>query len=155
MAYIADLAQCDYFGAAEGRLLAVGWLDGEQLVTSGPRVTAEFFHSLVEMATDPWQPFVMAGRHPCPLCLYTGGPATIQLGDRSVVVGANNLFIPADEAVYVAPSLVLHYIDAHAYVPPEQFQLALKACPPMRSREYLELILRHRVNRLGRDRSPA
>jgi hypothetical protein len=51
---------------------------------------------------------------------------------------------------YVAPSLVLHYVDAHEYLPPESFQRAVMACPPMRSMEYLRAISRHGLHKLGR-----
>ncbi len=43
--------------------------------------------------------------------------------------------------LYVAPSLILHYIDAHGYAPPDQFQRAVMECPPMKSMPYLRALL--------------
>ena len=148
MAHYEDLDQCNYFGAIDGRLLAVGWLAREHAYTRG-RVAPEFFESLVSLIANAWQPFATAGRHPCPFCVFTGGPSEIRLRDANVLLGATNVFVPAEEGVYVAPSLVLHYMDAHEYVPPQAFQRAVAACPPMRSLDYLQAIKRHRVNRLG------
>ena len=76
-------------------------------------------------------------------------PSGITIDDVDVLLGASNVFVPADEGVYVAPSLVLHYVDAHEYAPPEAFQRAVEACPPMRSIDYLKAIERHGVHRLG------
>jgi hypothetical protein len=74
--------------------------------------------------------------------VFTGGPACVTVGGLTVPVGSSNVFVPADGVVYVAPSLALHYIDAHEYLPPEPFQRAVMACPPMRSMEYLRGIAR-------------
>jgi hypothetical protein len=60
-----------------------------------------------------------------------------------VQVGVTNVWIPADGFLYVAPSLVLHYIDAHGYSPPFEFQAAVVACPPMRQMDYLKAILKN------------
>ncbi len=38
--------------------------------------------------------------------------------------------------VYVAPSTIVHYIDAHGYAPPPAFCHAVFTCPPMRTMEY-------------------
>jgi hypothetical protein len=40
--------------------------------------------------------------------------------------------------IFVAPELILHYIDAHAYQPPMEFSQAVLACPPVPSTAYLE-----------------
>jgi hypothetical protein len=51
--------------------------------------------------------------------------------------------------VYVAPSLVVHYIDAHQYAPPDAFQHAVTSCPPMRSMDYFKAIRKHGIHRLN------
>ncbi|MEP7123733.1 MAG: hypothetical protein ABJE95_22585 [Byssovorax sp.] len=148
MAYYEDLGPCDYFGPINGQLLAVGWLDREHAISKG-QVTPQFFESLARLVANVWQPFVLAGRHPCEFCIFTGGPSEVQVGDISVSVGAANVFVPTAEGVYVAPSLVLHYIDAHEYAPPDAFRRAVEACPEMRSMAYLKAIRQHGINRLG------
>jgi hypothetical protein len=55
-------------------------------------------------------------------------------------MGTANVFVPAGDVVFVAPSLLLHYIDSHEYQPPSEFQRAVKACPPMKSMAYLKAV---------------
>jgi hypothetical protein len=133
-----DLSPCTYFGA-EQELLAVGWLDSESTFSKG-QVSPNFFKSLVELLVDPWQPVAMAGKQPCLLCRFTGGPSEIRYADMTARLGAATLFVPNVDQVFVAPSLVAHYIDAHGYCPPAEFQTAVANCPPMRSMEYLKLM---------------
>ena len=148
MSHYTDLTPCDYFGPVDGKLLAIGWLDVEHPFSKGA-VTRELFTLLARLGTNAWQPFLTAGRHPCGFCSFSGGPTSIDLDDISVSMGITNIFIPADECTYVAPSLILHYIDAHEYAPPEVFQQAIRACPPMRTTSYLKAIHRHGITRLS------
>jgi hypothetical protein len=48
--------------------------------------------------------------------------------------------VPGDAKIYLAPELILHYIDQHGYAPPSEFQQAVLDCPTMRSIEYLRAI---------------
>ena len=77
------------------------------------------------------------GRQRCPLCRHTGGPAELSYGGMKVRLGSANVFVPTEQYVFVAPTLVVHYIDAHEYAPPEVFQQAVLSCPQMKSRAYL------------------
>ena len=45
---------------------------------------------------------------------------------------------------YIARELP-HYIDAHEFQPPPEFQRAVMSCPPMRSMEYFKAILKCRL----------
>ena len=65
-----------------------------------------------------------------------GGPPA----NDSVTLGRDNVYIPTDGRVFVAPSLVIHYIDAHHYQPPDDFQAAVLNCPEMRSMAYLKAL---------------
>jgi hypothetical protein len=125
-------------------LVAVGWLERGHAYEQGT-VDEEFFSSLVELLVDPWQPFATAGRHPCGLCAFSGGPDTVTYRSRKgpdcrIAVGSANVFVPDHDVLYMAPSLVVHYIDAHAYRPPAAFRDAVERCPPMRSSGYLRAI---------------
>ena len=51
-------------------------------------------------------------------------------------IGCTNLYVPTNQVVYVAPSMIVHYIDAHSYLPPTEFCDAVMLCPAMRSMEY-------------------
>lgn len=138
MTYIPDLSTCAYFApsVASPRLVAVGWLEPEHPIVIGP-VSAEFVSRLVELLVDPWQPFAFRGRHRCGFCRLTGGPGEVGFRGTRVGIGWSNLFVPAADRVYAAPSMIVHSIDAHGYAPPDEFIAAVLACPPMRSIEYL------------------
>ncbi|MCZ7685110.1 MAG: hypothetical protein M5U28_42600 [Sandaracinaceae bacterium] len=58
-----------------------------------------------------------------------------------VPMGHANLFVPAADMVFVAPSLVAHYVDAHRYAPPVEFLDAVRRCPPMSSMDYKRALL--------------
>jgi hypothetical protein len=109
VAYYADFSPCDYFGRWQEALIAVGWLEPGHSFATG-NVSKEFFAQLVGLLKDdPWQPVATAGYQRCAFCRFTGGPSTIHFESNSIVVGTNNLFILAG-CVYVAPSLIAHYI---------------------------------------------
>jgi hypothetical protein len=129
VAYYADLSPCDYFGRWEEVLIAVGWLEQGHSFATG-KVSKEFFAQLVDLLRDPWQPAVAAGFHRCDFCQNTGERNTI-------AAGTANLFIPARAGIYVAPSLITHYVDAHECYPPADFQQAVLKCPEMKSFAYL------------------
>ena len=130
MTWFADLSPCTYF--AEGwapSLRSIGWLERGQPFATGS-VDPQVFARLVEFIKEPWQPITYMGVHSCDLCLY----------DDSVC-GLRNLFIPAQGLIYVCPELIVHYMNAHWYQPPEEFCRAVLASPPMRSMEYLKALL--------------
>ncbi|MEM1414026.1 MAG: hypothetical protein AAGH15_03960 [Myxococcota bacterium] len=140
MTWYADLSPLDYFMPEPGKLRAVGWLDDVHPYAKGP-VASDDFERLYELLVDPWQPFIAFGRHECELCRFTSGPAGVSFRSRQVQVGVSNLFLPAGELLFVAPSTIVHYIDAHEYRPPDVFWEAVRACPPMRSMAYKRALL--------------
>ena len=122
-----DLSPCTYF-PADAKLLAVGWLERGNPYRTGT-VDRRVYDALVEMRKNAWQPFVCAGVHECDLCSY-----------KPDQCGSANMFIPADDTIYVCPELIVHYMNAHEYAPPDAFCRAVLACPPMRSMQYLKAI---------------
>ncbi|RYE85593.1 MAG: hypothetical protein EOO75_16820 [Myxococcales bacterium] len=117
----------------------MGWLEREAAYSRG-EVSGEFFEALVRLLVEPWQPFISAGRHRCSLCRFSGGPAQFTHGEHTVLVGVSNVFVPGNGVIYVAPSLVVHYIDAHGYRPPDGFIEAVLGCPPMGTMPYLRAL---------------
>src|ERR1041385_4465800 len=111
MTFFEDLARCTYF-TGHPELIAVGWLDDKHSFRSG-RIEPRLFETLAALLMDPWQPFVVAGVHDCELCRFSGGPGVVRVGDSRIYVGSTNLFVPHGDAVFIAPSLILHYVDAH------------------------------------------
>lgn len=134
--YYSDLSPCDYFEASSSILIAVGWLDPRHGYSKGV-VEATFFNKLVDLLINAWQPEISPGRHPCGFCRYTGGPTSLRFGEKHIQVGTYNLFVPGNKGVFVAPSLITHYIDAHEYCPPMEFMEAVLRCPEMKSSAYL------------------
>jgi hypothetical protein len=124
-----------------GRLVAVGWLGRESLYERG-YVSTSVFAKLVDLLADPWQPNERVGMHYCDLCRFTGGNPDMTYRGISVRMGTANLYVPDEGYIFVAPSLILHYIDAHEYAPPETFCAAVLACPPVRSPEYFRALIR-------------
>ena len=136
MAYYADLDACDYFGRWENILIAVGWHEPGHLFATGP-VSKDFFAKLVRMLSNPWEPVAVAGRQRCPFWRFTGGPHELCFEGDTISLGSSNLFVPCNEGVFVAPSLIAHYVDAHEYYPPRHFQEAVMKCAEMKTVPYL------------------
>ncbi|MGE6760912.1 hypothetical protein ACQKGO_23030 [Corallococcus interemptor] len=140
MAYIQDLTPCSYFRQWEQSSLAVGWLERGHAYPRGT-VDEAFFAALFRLCVNPWRPpFVTAGFHRCTLCQFTGLNAAISYKGAHVSLGTENVLIPGETKVFIAPTMILHYIDAHEYVPPREFQEAVLRCPEMRSMAYLKAI---------------
>jgi hypothetical protein len=121
MTHIPDMTPCDYFpfeGATD--LVAIGWLENGQDYSTGP-VPEEFYRRLEELLRDPWQPIVTAGTDECSLCQFEG------------TRGTANLWVPFSGRVFVAPELILHYVNCHHYQPPDEFVDAVLECPDTRS----------------------
>jgi hypothetical protein len=138
MTYYPDLGACDYFrGVIDAPLLAVGWLEFGRPVPTG-QVSEQALERLRELSREPWGPVAFAGFHVCDFCIRSHGQ--LQPGSNPHALGSTNVFVPGDTKVYVAPELILHYIDEYGYAPPTEFEQAVLACPPMRSREYLRAI---------------
>ena len=133
MAWYADLEHLDYFDGSfdvdTTMLRAVGWLaHGHEFKQGGVDLAA--VDKLRTLLVSPWQPDRFRGGHRCDICLASG--------QVRLPAGSNNLFVPAEESVYVAPELLLHYIEEHRYKPPDEFVRAMLNCPPTASAAYLQ-----------------
>ena len=128
MAAIRDLERCNEIPLSCDVLLAVGWLGRESEFEKGP-VSSAFHEKLITLCADPWQPVVSAGFHRCELCQFEGPQSS------------DNVFVPFEGKIYVAPVGVVHYVASHWYKPPQIFIDAVLACPPMGSMEYKKAIL--------------
>ena len=128
MARLNDLEPCRYLPLPSDTLLSVGWLSRGCEFEKG-EVSPVFFEKLQGLCRQPWQPVASAGFHECDLCQF-GGPRF-----------TDNMFVPYDGFIYVAPVAIAHYIASHWYRPPDIFLRAVMACPPMNSMEYKKAIL--------------
>lgn len=127
--YFADMATECQVDSGPG-VRAVGWLDARHPFPTGP-VSPVFVAALRRHLQHPWQPVATAGWHDCELC------------ESKPVTGCANVWIPDKSAVYVAPELILHYIEDHHYRPPIAFIAAVMFCPEQGTPEYLRLIEPH------------
>jgi hypothetical protein len=125
MTHYADLEHHGYF--MPGTFLrAIGWLSAEHDFPTGdmpPGLVARLtlFCSLgggqreIGWASE-W------GTHTCELC--------------RAHQGAGEIAVPASGILYVAPSMISHYVEAHRYAPPGEFVAACMASPLPGTDEY-------------------
>jgi len=136
---------------AEGeKLKAVGWLAWGHPYTLRQLQSQETrFGQLLRLLVHPWEPIYFMGSHECEFC--TEEPPQdleayyrrhrIERDGLVVHFGANNLYVPADGCVYVAPSMIAHYVDVHDYEPPAVFWEAVMKCPEMGSETYRQALI--------------
>jgi hypothetical protein len=124
-----DLTECNYFGEEYSKTLtAVGWLENGKPFATGNSLRS-LYEKLCEFSKKPWTFVFFMGPHECDLCQFGGE------------FGISNIFIPHNGKIYVCPQLITHYINAHHYLPPNEFIEAVLACPPQGSMEYLKKLL--------------
>jgi hypothetical protein len=149
MAYYLDMSPCEEV-SAEPWCLAVGWLARGRDYLRGD-VDEAFFKRLCELLIEPWSFAVTMGVHPCEFCRFSGGFNVASNGDLKFhAVASGLLFVPSGSNVFVAPTNIAHYVDAHEYCPPEEFCRAVMECPAMNSMPYKRAILATPVKGLMR-----
>jgi hypothetical protein len=143
--FIEDLSPCMYVASslAEGeKLKAVGWLGwGHAYKQRQLQLPETPFGRLLRLLVDPWEPICFMGRHECEFCPEENVQNTIGRDGLLVYFGANNLYVPANGCIYVAPSMIAHYVDIHSYEPPAVFWEAVMNCPEMGSETYREALI--------------
>jgi hypothetical protein len=166
MTWYADLGRIDYFREYSfPGLRAVGWLGDGHPFPQG-EVSQEFVERLSLLLVYPWDPVEFRGFHTCEFCPdpellpvssaddpgeHTGNQRPMRrlafnrvslpeivVGAEVAKLGVANLFVPGKRCVYVAPSLIAHYILVHRYSPPKKFVDAVLRCPETHSVEYLQ-----------------
>jgi hypothetical protein len=122
--YFPDLSPYEYGGTEpHPKVLNIGWLSATHGFT---RNTADeqFVDALRRLVASPVN--LYRGKHTCEFCppppmkLIRGGfrvpdepPGTTGTGEIRVLA--------KNGVTYVAPVLVLHYVVAHGYLPPQDF----------------------------------
>lgn len=129
MSAYRDLSPWGELPVIADNILAVGWLDNSVTYPRGP-TPESVYRRLQSFAQKPWQPFIACGYYECGLCQFAGEQR-----------GTNNLYIPFNGKIYVAPELITHYINAHFYQPPTVFCEAVIECPAMDSMDYKRLLI--------------
>jgi hypothetical protein len=162
MAYFPDLSPYLYF-SDDLRAKNVGWLNcGERFDTAPP--SEDMLDLLWDFCFSA--PIVSRGCHSCDLCAT---PQTIHASRNGVtlLLGTSEIIVFARESdtavlrrrlgeaesgglfffrgskfpfsVFVAPTLIYHYVEVHHYKPPDDFVQALKEGPRPPDREYFDL----------------
>lgn len=100
-----------------------GWLDSEHDFEKGDP-PQEFLAKLGSVISSFGALNVhvnrIRGMHPCSLCKQRG---PFKIGQNGIAIGSSMLWIPEIEQgrYWAAPSLIYHYVEEHAYLPPEGF----------------------------------
>ena len=105
----------------------VGWLSQEQPYDSGA-VPPEFVKAVRKLVASPVN--LYRGSHLCEFCpdpLSITTRSGLQMIDPSTGTDGNGEIrvTGSDGLTYVAPVLVLHYIEVHQYRPPRSFVTAV------------------------------
>jgi len=117
--------------AAGDHVRAVGWLHPDHPYSRGTE-SAEFVARLKEFArlasrsTEALYWGICMGFHTCEFCEKTHGH--------------RNFGVPAGDVLFVAPEMVVHYIEQHEYVPPAEFVAAVMASPLPDTAEYCSAV---------------
>jgi hypothetical protein len=126
MSFFPDLC-CSSLVAEGDHVRAVGWLHPDHAYKKGT-VPAEFLARLKEfirrpsLSGDDFHFPGFGGLHTCEFC----GRAH----------GCGNLGVPSGGVLFIFPDMVVHYIEAHGYRPPEEFIAALLKSPLPDSEEF-------------------
>lgn len=128
--YFQDLSAYRYYLQSNlSQVLNVGWIDSGHSFGLG-EAAPQFVRKLAALIAEK-HPDVdvhvnrLQGIHACNLC----GEQRIPLEDyrgRQHFLGMSEIWIPADGLWYAAPSMVLHYIETHRYLPPSGFVEAVE-----------------------------
>ena len=122
MTYFADLTPYAY-GPDEGWTgdLNIGWLEAGKPYSHGTPPDG-FLEALITCAARPVR--LYRGIHTCELC--GASDVHFDLEGREVYVGNGELRVH-DRAgqAYTAPTLVVHYVETHGYLPPPAFIAAV------------------------------
>ena len=110
-----------------GRMLNVGWLARGQAFPTGACPDG-FVERLLALCTRPVDR--KRGSHACDLGCRGDERFLARLGDRELWLGNGEVQADgADGTGYRAPTLILHYILCHHYLPPPEFVAAVLNTP--------------------------
>jgi hypothetical protein len=140
MAYFPDLSPYAYAGYSPTGVLHVGWLDNIHPFAKGT-VTPHLVEKMKVLAANPTE--LKRGFHICELCSEKITRVPVENTDprynssRQDRIG-NRFFCPKecmsngeirvtlDNMIFAPPVLIIHYIEAHGYLAPQEFLNAVK-----------------------------
>jgi hypothetical protein len=119
--YFSDLTPCSY-NIPEPKGFSVGWLDKAHGFSRGV-VPPGFVERLVEICSRPVVQH--RGFHVCELCDFEPDPTFAAHRAAGALSSAVIRVVGRDGRVYHSPAMILHYVKAHGYQPPQEFVVAV------------------------------
>ena len=137
MTYFADLTPYNYFRSNKPPRLNVGWLDAAHEFETGSIEPGTFarLEQICRYSVNQTR-----GIHICNIC---SAPSSLvyDLDDRKLLLGSAEIRVFSPEAdIFAAPTLLLHYIKDHHYLPPPSFLRALENGPIPPMQDYFDFL---------------
>ena len=139
--WFEDLSECDYFNnLIHQKSLAVGWLENGKPYQTGkaPETLIEKLYEFIK-AKEVTHAFI--GIHECDLCDVILPPGRLNVIDD---FGSKTTFVAYKNKLYIFPDLIIHYINEHSYLPPEEFIVAVLDSTPQETLEYLKKLVKNK-----------
>jgi hypothetical protein len=113
------------------RCAYVGWLDGAHPYAQG---------SIDQFFLDRLWMFVELNAHTYGLFNWgaRGGVHTCELCENHI--GAGQIGVLGEDVLYIAPTMITHYVEKHRYSPPAEFIDAVMQSPLPGTKAYTNLI---------------
>jgi hypothetical protein len=135
MTHFADYSPYTYGHRAHPGVVHVGWLDNVHPYPKG-NVDARLIEKMKALASNPVE--LYRGKHTCEPCAEPPDLLKTTLPKKAVLdpncswarwVGQRSsngeIRVSSEGIVFAAPVLIVHYIEAHSYLPPAQFLKAV------------------------------
>lgn len=117
--------------------LAVGWLQHNQEYPTGP-VPETFVTALLPFCFDENVVCAVRVARRCPLCNQVVAPVEVE--GHTAHPGTGEIRVLGENDIYAAPDLIVHYVTAHNYRPPQEFITAVLGGPEAGSPEHRALV---------------
>jgi hypothetical protein len=128
MAHFPDLSPYAYGHQPHPGVVHVGWLDGSHDYSRG-KVAGHVIERLMQLATQPTE--LYRGFHICELCSHPKGLLAEADWEWAKSRASNGeIRITSGSITYAAPILIVHYIQEHGYLPPDEFLRAVMENAP-------------------------
>jgi len=139
MSYFPDLSPYAYGHGSHPGVVHVGWLDNVHPCATGS-VDVRLIEKMKWMASRPVE--LYRGKHRCELCVEPSDLVKTYLPNGIVIdpkcswaqwiderSSNGEIRVSREGMTFAAPVSILHYIEKHHYLPPDQFLKAIEEAP--------------------------